>query len=767
VVVANFPSQPTPFVGRENELADIARLLADPACRLLTLVGPGGIGKTRLATQAARAHDERFANDVYLIFLQSLNTPDFIIPTIAEALHFQFYPGGEPNQQLFGYLREKSALLVLDNFEHLLDGAGLVSDLLSGSSDVKVLATSRERLNLVEEWVMEIDGLPVPTSEAESDIARYGAVQLFSQMAKRTHTGFTLGEAQKPAVTRICRLVGGMPLGIELAAAWVRALSCDEIADEIERGLDILESAARNVLPRHRNMRAALEHSWNLLTDTERNVFKKLSVFRGGFRKEAVQVVADASLSTLSALVDKSLLRVDTIGRYEIHELLRQYGEEMLADAPLERDETRDRHARYFMDFANQAYHMFFDDLDQQAAFAVSVEIANLEAGARRTLHQGMARDLSKCSGMMAYYYQIRGLLHFGESTFRIWAESLRAEPVEAERNQALGGVLTFLAWMIHLQTRNEEALLVLEESLSLLDRTRSQSDFAVALAYLGRVNRTLGRFQQAQAYLLQALAIFRVQESKNGKFMSFGILGETALDLREYDEAQRYLEACLAECDRPAKYARQYPLSLLALAHMGKGETVKAKDYLLQAIPEIRSSPDVLPIFFMLAGIVLYLKAQRRDEEAAEVLMMIAEHPFGDAETREKMRPHLAEVRNRLTLEAFSRAEQRAADALRMSQRSGSGSILAPAYFDQLTHWLESPPTNTPIQQAPPDSLTPRELEILRLIADGLSNQDIADRLTFALGTVKWYTSQIYSKLGVQNRTQAVIHAQNSNLLS
>jgi predicted ATPase len=333
MAIINLPPQPTPFIGREYEISQITALLAEPTCRLLTLVGPGGIGKTRLALEAAGLQRSAFAQGAYLVPLQPLSSPEFIVPAIAETLHFQFYSVDDPKHQLLDYLRDRSLLLVMDNFEHLLNSAQLISEILAFAPDVKVLATSRERLNLLEEWVLDVQGLSAPANETETEILDYDAVQLFLQSAQRIQVGFTLTDAQKPAVARICHLVGGMPLGLELAAAWVRALACEEIADEIERGLDLLATSARNVEPRHRTMRIVLDHSWNLLTNIERDVFQRLSVFKGGFRKEAAQNVTGTSIQTLSALVDKSLIRVSANGRYEQHELLWQYAREKLTES--------------------------------------------------------------------------------------------------------------------------------------------------------------------------------------------------------------------------------------------------------------------------------------------------------------------------------------------------------------------------------------------------------------------------------------------------
>src|SRR5579871_4795568 len=231
-----------PLIGRRQEVEWISQHLQKSDIRLLTLVGPGGIGKTRLAVETAQQFPE-----VWFVLLQPLTSPDFIVSTIASAIGFQFYSGGDPKQQLIDYLREKSWLLVLDNFEHLLDGAPLLSEILASAPDVRILVTSRERLNLAEEWVLDIDGLAYPSDVNESPLEQYSAVELFVHHAQRVKASFQLGKAQQPAVVRICRLVGGMPLALELAASWVRALSCETIADEIERSLDILETSARDV----------------------------------------------------------------------------------------------------------------------------------------------------------------------------------------------------------------------------------------------------------------------------------------------------------------------------------------------------------------------------------------------------------------------------------------------------------------------------------------------------------------------------------------
>jgi predicted ATPase len=321
------------LIGREAELAELARLLRDPQCRLLTLAGPGGIGKTRLAIEVACRHQDQF-------------------------------PDGA-----FNYLRAKESLLVLDNVEHLLEGVDLFAEMLERAPGVKLLVTSRERLNLQGEWVFEIQGLPVPPTDQADRAEEYSAAALFAQSARRAQAGFELEAEERPSVVRICQMVEGMPLGIELAAAWVPVLTCREIAHEIERGMDFLATTMRDVperqrslraafdflattmrdVPeRQRSLRAAFDHSWSLLSADERGVLCRLAVFQGGFEREAGEQVAGASLPSLLALASKSLVRRAESGRYDLHEVVRQYALSHLADDP-GGEATRDRHCDFYL----------------------------------------------------------------------------------------------------------------------------------------------------------------------------------------------------------------------------------------------------------------------------------------------------------------------------------------------------------------------------------------------------------------------------------
>lgn len=359
----NLPPQPTPIVGREAELAEIAAYLTKPEAQLLTLVGPGGIGKTRLALHAAArcvepeaAVEARFPDGVFFVPLaaDASNSGDgfsrSLLAALGDALKLDLQGPVHPQAQLLNYIRDKEMLLLLDNFDQLVPEAKQLTNILRLAPRVKLLVTSRVRLNLQEEWLITVRGLEYPTRtdlEAASAMA-HSAVMLFVQQARRVIAGFTLADAEVPQVVRICQLVEGVPLGIELAASWLRVLSCREVVTEIERSLDFLTTALQDVPERHRSLRAVFDYSWNLLSPAEQAAFRQLSAFRGGFQREAAAQVVGVSLPLLAGLMDKSLLQRTAGGRYEIHDLLRQYAEQKLQADPEEYDRIRDIHCRYY-----------------------------------------------------------------------------------------------------------------------------------------------------------------------------------------------------------------------------------------------------------------------------------------------------------------------------------------------------------------------------------------------------------------------------------
>lgn len=358
------PPQLTPVIDRKEELAQLKQRLLTQNCRLLNLVGPGGIGKTRLALKVAATLGDAFPDGVYFALLQAIDAPDLLCTTIADALGFSLAGHTALTERLAHYLCDKRLLLVLDNFEQLVavGGAEMIAGLLCATTHSKILVTSREVLNLQEEWLFPLGGLAYPASSVQpgadpqlawAELQTYGAIELFVECARRVQPSFSPVE-EMTGLVRICQLVQGMPLALELAASWVKTLPCAEIASEIEGDLSFLSSTLRNTPERHRSMQVVFNHTWQALTHEEQGVFKRLSVFRGGFRRQAAETVAGASLPILSALVDKSLLRCERDGRYQIHELLRQYAAEQLAHSADDTANARTQHSAYYADFMHQ-----------------------------------------------------------------------------------------------------------------------------------------------------------------------------------------------------------------------------------------------------------------------------------------------------------------------------------------------------------------------------------------------------------------------------
>jgi predicted ATPase len=295
------------------------------------------MGKTRLAVETARALEGHFADGAHFIPLAPPNSADEMMLTAARGINLRLRSGSAPHQQLFHYLYNKQILLVLDNCEHLLNPAEAIADgwtnllaqLLEEAPAVKILATSRVSLNLSAEWVRLLEGVSFPTSLEQGNLERYDAIKLFLDRVRRVRRDFNLVDHQG-CVLEICRLVYGMPLALELAATWLKALSCQEVAAEIRESIDFLATGHRDIDERHRSIRAVFDYSWRLLTEEEQRVMRRLAVFRGGFGRAAAEQVAGASLQSLSSLIDKSFLYQNSTGLYEIHDLLRRYAEEQL-----------------------------------------------------------------------------------------------------------------------------------------------------------------------------------------------------------------------------------------------------------------------------------------------------------------------------------------------------------------------------------------------------------------------------------------------------
>ena len=514
----HLPSSVTAFIGRKDELIQLISLLNDPACRLLTIIGPGGIGKTRLALQMARhyvASDQsmmvsHFPDGVYFVPLAALDTPDGMSAALAEALKFPVYEQTEFRQQLFAYLQQKKALLVMDSFEHLLavsseptqrpvdlatmpngkQGLELITTIIEKAPDIKILVTSRTRLNLYGEQVFPLAGMDFPELEALDDMQHFSAVQLFLESAQRVLPDFELTSDNVADVAHICQLVQGMPLAILLAAAWVTVLTPAEIAAEIGRSLDILQTDMHNIPQRQRSIRAAIDYSWLLLTERERAVFQKLSVFRGDFTREAIQAVTGASLREIMTLVNKSFLHRRLNGRYTIHGLLRQYAAEKLAETLDMATAVHERHCAYYTAVLQQQKSRLRTSQQHTALLEIEAESQNARIAWQWAATHGQSAQLEQALDSLAHFYTWRGLYRELEATFRLATDHLQGTAVaDAVPSPTSVRLLSWQAVANHRLGQSEMATAQLQACLKQLthpnlnDHQDTRADRAFCLA--------------------------------------------------------------------------------------------------------------------------------------------------------------------------------------------------------------------------------------------------------------------------------------------
>jgi len=462
----NLPAHITPFVGREREILEVIHLMQDPQVRLITLMGPGGIGKTRLALACAERVLTQFPDGVYLVSLAPLSSPDSLVQTLGHTLTMNFAQDLDPKTQLMDYLRDRTLLLVMDNWEHLLGGLPLLAEILQTARFVQVLATSRVKLNLQGETVFNTEGLDYPSYPHATDALNSSAVTLFVQAARRVQPDYELTPEDLPNVVTVCQLVEGMPLGIELAASWVEVLSVREIVHEMRGNLDFLGTDSGGFLNRQRSMRAVFEYSWMLLSEEERNAFVRIAVFRGRFSRAAGQAVTGATLRHLMALANKSLLWRDAdTGVYQIHEVSRQFAEEKLTQSG-DAESVRDAHCTYYM----HTFASLRRDLEGRRQLEVLEEIENDLENFRAAWLWGALRGMHDelHSGIYAFglYFLLRGELMAGVDLFTETARLLRVRPSTAQREKMMGAVLIWQAALILLSARDPRgALPILDEA--------------------------------------------------------------------------------------------------------------------------------------------------------------------------------------------------------------------------------------------------------------------------------------------------------------
>jgi len=640
--MANLPAEPTPFVGRRGELVEIKQHLADT--RLLTLNGPGGIGKTRLALKAAGEAAGDFEDGIFFVALAPIRSVEHLIQTIAEGVKFPLATHEDPQNQLLRYLQKRQLLLVMDNFEHLLDGVGIVSEILQAAPAVKILATSREKLNLQSETNLIVGGMDSSTQVRSEDTAQNDAITLFVQSARKVRPGFDPSPGELVQIADICQIVQGMPLAIELAAAWLHILNVDEISGELEKGFDILATEVRDAPERHRSIHAVFTHSWSLLPQTDQEIFMLLSVFRGGFTREASQQVSGASLQQLAGLVNKSLLSRDPdSGRLEVHELLRQYAQERLEEIPQACISAQEAHAAFYAEFMQQQWQNLKGKRQMLALAEIEADIENVRAAWRYYVDQGNASQLWMFIQGLWLFYWIRGWNHAGMELFAETANALQGEDDDEEsaivRAVAMALQGYFMAWL-DLAGQGYE---LSEESVAILEKLNHPEALLFAYDSMSVNAYMIGRYTGQIKASHEMLEI--VAEVDDKWLLAFTLFAVSmgALLSEDYAEARRLAESNLKLNEEIGDViGSTMPLIVLGHAAFALGEPEEAREFYLRCL------------------------AQDDLEGAAELLALVLQHPAShqkrmhEGRIRDSAKALLAELENELPQENYAAALER-----------------------------------------------------------------------------------------------------------
>ena len=560
----NLPALLSPIVGREVELHELSARLEDPACRLLTVIGPGGSGKTRLAIEAAYRQVDHFKHGVYFVAMAGVHSPQAIPQATAQALGFLFGPEGDPWQQILNFLRQKQILMVLDNFEHLLDGVGLVVELLLAASGLKALVTSRTRLNVLEEYVYPLGGMDVPDQPTPdthpTDLAAYASVRLFLEGARRVKPGFSTGGEDIEQIAAVCRLVAGMPLAVLLSASWTGMLGPSKIAAQIyQHSLDFLETDWQDVPERHRSMRLVFEYSWNLLTRGQQETLAGFSVFQGSFSFQAAQWVTKIDLQGLRDLVDRSLVQPASGERFELHVLMRQYASEKLDELPGKREEFNNLYCAFFLKLLANWANALQGSGQADAQREITLESDNIPLAWELALGHAQYDRLAQALDGLGGLYERSCLYQQGESLFHNSATQLRfaISALEDQHKTDLSRLILLLARILGWQSLFERmvgnystAHQAIESGLLLLEGLNLQAEDALYAKSFLLQQRGLLVFNtdrdQSQSDLQESLRLYRLVGNTWREAQVLTSLAMVACAHGHYPEAVAYLEESL-----------------------------------------------------------------------------------------------------------------------------------------------------------------------------------------------------------------------------
>jgi predicted ATPase/DNA-binding CsgD family transcriptional regulator len=765
------PATFTPLLGREREVAAIETFLTQTETRLLTLIGAAGIGKTRLSLEVAQELRSCFADGVCFVELAALRDPGLVVPTLAKVLDIREDVPQPLAEQLKGTLRDKHLLLLLDNFEHLLPAASEVEDLLAACPALKIVVTSRSALRVQAEYLFPVAPLALPdlSRPAEREIlARTASIALFVQRAQAIRPAFQLTSANARTVAEICVRLDGLPLAIELAAARVSILSPEDLLARLSSRLQLLTRGAWSLPERHQTLRKAIGWSYDLLLAEEQQLLRCLSVFAGGCTLSAVEALwaalgedqgAGQVLDGVASLIDKSLLHLTEHEGQEprllMLETIREYAQECLERCG-EAERVRRAHAHYYVSLMEEAERKLHTAEQMHWVRRLRGEMDNLRTVLRWSIETGELEVASRLSGAMWYYWIIGGHVHEGwhwmEQIFPMCATgaaSVRAKALHSiaalafylgryEQATAFGeeslalyrtvgdsasiaGILVGLAHIAYLQGHYEQVHPYCEEALPLLRALGDQWNMAHVLFILASEAQLHGDTSRACTLAEESLALFSASGDRVSAIHPSILLARLAFDRGDYTTARSVYEHCLLTL-------REVDVKwYMAPCLQGLGEVVAAQGHLAWAAQLWGAAEAFHEITF---GLVAAIVRPAYEHAVTRVRSQLGEPVFAAAWAKGRtMTPEQVLAEEEVTL-------------------------LSPPMAPELSQAQPSTaPTTSP---GYPAGLTAREVQVLRLVAQGLTNAQIAKRLILSPHTVHAHLRAIHSKLGITSRSAA-----------
>lgn len=565
----NLPVQLTRFIGRTKEIEEIVERLEKPHCHLLTISGPGGMGKSRLALEVGHILRPLFRDGVYFIPLAPLDNPERITPAIAEAVNFRFYGRDDNKSQLQNFLSEKEILLIVDNFEHITAGKTILVDIMQAAPQVKLLITSRESLNLQAEWLFEIDGLPYPTNGECVSAESSTAVELFIERAQQSFNKFTVTPQTQPVINQICRFVQGTPLAIELLAPRVKNQTIHQIAQELEHDINVLQTTMLDIPERHRSIRAVFDQSWQLLKSTEKDVLKKLAFFPGSFSYTAAKVVTAATRTILDQLVNKSLIKQNSTTRYEMHELIKQFAIERLETR--QQQSVADKHSRFYAEFlAHRNKDLQSGELVQMLE-EIAIDLENIRSAWNWAINHHQEETIQLAMEPLYHFYRASGLLAEGIEIYatavaRLSGAQENLSHLSVEQQAQIGRLLAYQSWFCWSSGSFTLAEEMADKAIGLLQPV----DDKHYLAFIYNSKTSIAIFQhkdysEAMDFYQKSLQLYQDLNDQLGIVGCLNNYATLFIHTGNIKQAERsYLEA--AVISKSHRFQEQYARSILNL---------------------------------------------------------------------------------------------------------------------------------------------------------------------------------------------------------